>query len=104
MATSKDFAAYAAEQFGRAGTITYKRMFGEYGLYCDGTFFAMACDNQLFVKDTPQGEALLGSIELAPPYPGATPWLLIADLEDSELLCELAIVTCTALHSQPHKK
>ena len=47
-----ELTAYIAEQFGGAGEITYKKMFGEYGLYCGGKFFAMVCDDRLFVKIT----------------------------------------------------
>ena len=37
MASSLEFVRYAAEQMGAAGEITYKKMFGEYGIYCNGT-------------------------------------------------------------------
>ena len=39
MASNPDFVAFVAEQLGGAGEITYRKMFGEYGLYCDGKFF-----------------------------------------------------------------
>lgn len=46
MASSAELTAYIAEQFGGAGEITVKKMFGEYGLYCGGKFFAMVCDDR----------------------------------------------------------
>ena len=55
MASHADFVEYVAEQMQQAGSIRSKKMFGEYGLYCDGAFFAVICDDQLFVKITPQG-------------------------------------------------
>ena len=40
MASHKAFVDYITEQLGGAGEIRAKPMFGEYGLYCDGQFFA----------------------------------------------------------------
>ena len=50
MASHQDFVDYVAEQLREAGIIRSRKMFGEYGLYCDGIFFAVICDNQFFVK------------------------------------------------------
>ena len=41
MASHQDFVDYVAEQLREAGTIRSRKMFGEYGLYCDGVFFAV---------------------------------------------------------------
>ena len=53
MASHPDFVNYMAEQLREAGAIRSRKMFGEYGLYCDDVFFAVVCDDQLFVKVTP---------------------------------------------------
>ena len=55
MASHKAFVDYITEQLGGAGEIRAKPMFGEYGLYCDGQFFAVICEDQLFLKCTPRG-------------------------------------------------
>ena len=55
MASHKAFVDYITEQLGGAGEIRAKTMFGEYGLYCDGQFFAVICEDQLFLKCTPPG-------------------------------------------------
>ena len=73
MATDKEFAEYVCEQAGLGGRITTKRMFGEYALYLDAKVVAFICDNQVFVKPTDAGRALLGSVTEVPPYPGAKP-------------------------------
>lgn len=57
MASHREFVEFITEQLREAGDIRSRPMFGEYGLYCDGVFFAVICDDQLFVKPTPQGEA-----------------------------------------------
>ncbi len=97
MASSKDFVEYVSEQLAQAGAIRYRQMFGEYGFYCDDKFFAVVCDNQLFVKITDGGKRVLEDPVTAPPYQGAKPYFLISDLEDRELLTSLIIATCSDL-------
>lgn len=36
MASTAEFVEYICEQTSGAGIITYKKMFGEYGVYCNG--------------------------------------------------------------------
>ena len=55
MASHPDFVDFVADQLRDAGTIRSRRMFGEYGLFCDGVFFGVICDDQFFVKITPEG-------------------------------------------------
>lgn len=81
---------YVADQMSDAGEITYRKMFGEYGVYCNGKIVALVCDNQLFVKPTERGKSFVGQITEAPPYPGAKPYLLIQEqCDDREWLSEL---------------
>lgn len=74
MASRVEFVEYAAEQLKEAGTITYRKMFGEYGIYCDGKFFALICDNQLFIKMTAAGRTACPGLEEVSPYKGAKPY------------------------------
>jgi len=95
MSTDKDFIDYIVDQMGDAGTITYKKMFGEYALYCSGKVVALVCDNRLFVKPTDGGKSFIGEncIE-APAYHGAKPSFLIEDkIEDREWIGELIRIT-----------
>lgn len=106
MASSLEFVQYAAEQMREAGNITYRKMFGEYGVYCDGKIFALICDNQLFIKITKAGEEVGIGLELekVPPYEGAKPYYLIEDLEERERLTEFVIATCKELPVPKPKK
>ena len=54
MASHPDFVNYMAEQLREAGAIRSRKMFGEYGLYCDDVFFAVVCDDQLFRQGHPR--------------------------------------------------
>ena len=104
MASHPDFVAYVVEQLREAGAIRSRKMFGEYGLFCDGIFFAVICDDQLFVKLTPQGEATFPDLPKAPPYAGAKDYLLVEDVDDQALLTTLVRVTCLALQNRPSKR
>lgn len=85
MASHQDFVDYVVEQLREAGAIRSRKMFGEYGLYCDDVFFAVICDDQFFVKVTPQGEAAFPDLPKAPPYEGAKDSFLVEDVENREL-------------------
>ena len=104
MASHLDFVNYVAEQLREAGVIRCRKMFGEYGLYCDDVFFAVICGDQFFVKVTPQGEAAFPDLPKAPPYEGAKDSFLVEDVEDRERMTELTRVTCEALRGRPQKK
>ena len=86
-----------AEQLSGAGEITWKKMFGEYGLYCDGKLFANVSDDQLFIKITEAGRSLFPGLREAPPYPGAKEYFLIENVDDRDFLTALTLITCQAL-------
>ena len=50
MKSTSDFAAYAVELLGTVGRVAARRMFGGYGLYCDGVMFALIADDVLYLK------------------------------------------------------
>lgn len=98
MATSLDTIHYICDQAGLRERLTFRRMFGEYALYLDDKTIAFVCDDQLFLKPTPEGRAFLGSVTEAPPYPGAKNYFLIAgELDDPEHLGALLMLTARAL-------
>ena len=104
MASHQDFVDYVAEQLACAGVIRSRKMFGEYGLYCDDVFFAVICDDQLFVKITPAGEAAFSHLPKAPPYEGAKDYIWVEDVDDRDIMTALTRLTCLALQAQPKKR
>lgn len=104
MASSIEFVEYIADQLSGAGEITYRKMFGEYGMYCNGKIFALICDDQLFVKITEAGRSFWPELEEAPPYEGAKPYFLVEDIDDRERLCMLAAETYKELPEPKPKK
>ena len=105
MASDLSFVEFVVEQIQNAGVIRYRKMFGEYALYCNDKVIALICDNQLFVKPTKAGELFIGEVVLKPPYPGAKPSFLIEDqIEDREWLCNLVRLTENELPMPKPKK
>ncbi len=105
MASDQNFVDFVLEQVKKAGEITAKKMFGEYGLYADDKLFGLVCDNKLFIKPSISGRAFIGSVVEAPPYEGAKPSFLIEEkMEDSEWLSELVRISVKELPAPKPKK
>ena len=85
MASSLEFVQFVAGQLQDAGDITYRKMFGEYGLYCGGKFFATVEDDAFYVKITEAGQAFLQNPVIASPHEGAR-YFLIENLDDRAFL------------------
>ncbi len=94
MASDLDFVEFIVDQIEDAGVIAYRKMLGEYVLYCEGKVVALICDNQLFIKPTKAGRSFIGSVVESPPYPGAKPSFLIGEqIEDRDWISNLVRLT-----------
>ena len=104
MSCHPDFVEYIADQCSGAGEITVKKMFGDFGIYCDGVIFGLICDDCFHLKPTDAGRAMLRSVELRPPYEGAKDYFYIADVDDRDYVSELVRVTCKHLPLPKRRK
>ena len=106
MASKQSTADYILEQIAGAGTVTAKKMFGEFGIYVDGKIVALIADDQFFVKPTSAGKEFIGDYVEGLPYPGAKPYLLISgdQWEDHEWLTQVVKITAAALPAPAPKK
>ena len=106
MSTQQKTVDYIAEQSAGAGSITTKKMFGEYGMYCDGKVMAFICDDQLFIKPTEAGRAYLGTVTEAEAYPGSKMYFLIEGdrWDDADWLVGLVKTTADDLPAPKPKK
>ena len=106
MSTSASTMEFLLDQLRQAGPVTCRKMFGEYCLYFDGRPVGLVCDDQLYLKPTAEGRALLSESREGPPFPGARPHLLLdADAwEDAQALCHLVRATAMALPVRPAPK
>ena len=89
MASSAEFIKFVADQVAGAGdNIRYRKMFGEYMLYCDERPVLLICDDTVYVKQIPETMAIFAAHDITPdagtPYDGAKPhWIL--DIENRDL-------------------
>ncbi len=98
MSTTQQTVEFICAQSGLAQRISARKMFGEYALYVDGKVVALVCDDTLFVKPTAMGAAVLGAVDLQPPYPGAKPHFCITEqLDDREMLQRVLLLTAEAM-------
>ena len=105
MASDLAYVQHVCDQLRDVGEVSYKKMFGEYGLYVSGRMVALVCDNQLFVKPTEAGRELLGTPSEGAPYPGAKPHFVLDEhLDNRELLSAVFRATEAALPAPKSKK
>jgi DNA transformation protein len=106
MATAQNTIDFLLDQLAGAGDVTAKKMFGEYCLYLAGKPVGLVCDDQLFLKPTKAGQAMLDEVVEGSPYPGAKPHLLVTadQWEDAEWLREVVRATARELPLPKTKK
>lgn len=104
MASSQTLVDFICEQLSGVGEIRYRKMFGEYGIYCNDIYYAMVCDDNFLVKITDAGKEYLKDYQTALPYEGAKPCFLITDLDNREALAEITRITCQNLPTPKPKK
>jgi TfoX/Sxy family transcriptional regulator of competence genes len=106
MATSETTIRFLLDQLRDLPDVHARKMFGEYALYCGEKVVALVCDDQLFVKITAPGKALVGErYREGFAYPGAKASLLVGadELDDHERLAALIRITAAALPSPKTK-
>jgi DNA transformation protein and related proteins len=105
MATDHNTMAFLLDQLSGLGEASGKKMFGEYCLYLSGKPVGLVCDDQLYLKPTQAGRALIAKVVEGAPYSGAKPHLLLTpdQWEDAEWLCNLVRATAREL-PQPKPK
>ena len=85
---------YIADQLREMGLISYRKMFDEYGLYCDGKYVAIICEDQLFLKVTKAGIEFYPELEENPHHEGApVSYHFVEDVDDKEWLEKLVRIT-----------
>lgn len=104
MASSLEFVEYVCDQIRSAGEIRYKKMFGEYGIYCEDKIIGTICDNTFYLKVVLETEDILKGTPLGEPYPGAKPCYVIESFDNQEFLKKVIEVTTKALPKPKPKK
>jgi len=106
MSSTQEVVKFIAGQMSLGRNVVFKKMFGEYGLYCEGKMVALVCDDKLFVKPTPGGRTYIGDVVEEPPYRGAKPCFFISSekLENMEWLGGLIKITTEELPTPVKRK
>ena len=79
MATDPATVDVILEAISGAGDVSARKMFGEYGVYCDGKIIGLICNDQFFLKITEAGRVYIETPEEGPAYPGAKPSFVIPE-------------------------
>ena len=106
MASQQKTVDYLIEQTADAGTMTAKKMFGEFALYCDSKVVAFVCDDQLFLKPTQAARDYLGTVTEGEAYPGSKPYFVIDGdhWDDAEWMAQLIRISAAELPMPKAKK
>ena len=104
MATSAATVDHLRDALSGAGTLTARKMFGEYALYLNGTIVAFICDDTLFIKPTPGALALLADTPKGPAYPGSKDYIIGSEMLDDPDLCIRALRAVAADAPPPKPK
>jgi len=105
MGSDIGFVEFVVDQLDPDCAVTYRKMFGEFGLYSHRVFFGLICDDRLFIKPTEAGRTFIGDVAEAPAYPGARPSFLIEDrVEDGPWLSQLVRITARELSATNKKR
>lgn len=89
MASDERLVEYITDQMSGAGSIRYRKMMGEYCLYCDDKVIGLVCDDQLFLKNTPSAKENLKGFPMGCAYEGAKPSYVIDNIDDRDFLANV---------------
>ena len=90
MSSHKEYVAFVLEQLGSEEDVSSRPMMGEYLVYYRGKYVGADCDDRFLVKPTPGAKALLPQAPMELPYEGAKEMILVEDLENRDLMNQLA--------------
>lgn len=86
---NKELATYLMEQLAPLGGVTNRPMMGGYIFYYDRKIFGGIYEPGFMVKITEASKTYLPDAEVIPPYQGAKDMILVDDIDNRELLCDM---------------
>ena len=104
MASTENFVQQIKDMLPESEGFTFKKMFGEYGIYLNEKVVAMICDNQFLVKVTDKGKEMIRDEKYGEPYPGAKKLLLIDDDLDDQDYVKSILIESEKFLPKPKKK
>lgn len=107
MASSAEFIEFVYDQVAAAGAVRYRKMFGDYMVYCDDKPVLLVCDDTVYVKQIPETLTVFAAHGVTPdagiPYTGARPHYIL-DIENSDLAVDMTRMLARVLPLPKPKK
>lgn len=89
MASSKEFLNFIVDQLSELNEISYRAMMGEYIVYYRDKVIGGIYDDRFLVKPVKAAKTMMPNASMELPYDGAKEMILVDNVEDSDLLCQL---------------
>lgn len=103
MASSKEYLQFVLEQLSALTDVSYCPMMGEYVLYCHGVVVGGIYDDRFLLKPAKIARQLMPDAPTDIPYPGAKE-MLVADVDDAELVCRAVEAIAAELSVSKRKR
>ena len=103
MASSKEYLQFVLEQLSALTDVSYRPMMGEYVLYHRGIVVGGVYDDRFLLKPTKSALRLMPDAPKDIPYPGAKE-MLVADVDDAELVCRAVEAIAAELSVSKRKR
>ena len=104
MASTKEYRDFILEQLSELDEVSFRAMMGEYILYYRGRVFGGIYADRLLLKPVPAAVKLMPDAAMELPYDGAKEMILVDDVDNRELLCELVRSMWEDLPEKKRKK
>ena len=103
MASSKEYLQFVLEQLSALTDVSYRPMMGEYVLYCHGVVVGGIYDDRFLLKPAKIARQLMPDAPTDISYPGAKE-MLVADVDDAELVCRAVEAIAAELSVSKRKR
>ena len=104
MASRKEYLDFVLDQLSGLDGISYRAMMGEYIIYYRGKIVGGIYDDRFLVKPTPSSRRLMPASPLETPYDGASPMILVDNVDDRDFLAGLVSAMYDELPAPKNKK
>jgi Regulator of competence-specific genes len=97
MPSSHGYYEFTADMLSGIDGISFRKMMGEYIVYCNGKIVGGIYDDRFLVKLTKSARELMPDAAEEIPYDGAKKMLLVDNVDDREFLGKLIKAVCGEL-------
>lgn len=97
MASTESYFEFIRDMLSGIDGISFRKMMGEYIVYCRGRIVGGIYDDRFLVKPTKSARDMMPDAAEETPYEGAKKMLLVDNVEDREFLGKLVEAVCAEL-------